>query len=54
MISVTIAINGKVLYHRTAVNVSEPGLGDDKMHTYDVDTGAKITHCRDHGAILPS
>ena len=51
MISVTVTINGKVLYHRTAVNVSEAGLRDDQFHTYAVDTGVKILHKRDLGAI---
>lgn len=51
MITVTVAINGNVLVHRGAVNVSEEGLADDRVHTYKSDDGTVIKHRRDEGAV---
>lgn len=51
MISVTISINGKPLYHRTAINVSPEGARSDEQQEYHVDTGEKIKHIPDRGAV---
>lgn len=50
MITVTIAINGHVIVHRGAVNVT-PDLAPDKVHTYTCDDGNVIKHRRDLGSI---
>lgn len=53
MISVVIYINSRVLYTRTALNIStEKDLYDKKaINTYRVDTGKIIKHYRKDGAV---
>ena len=53
MITVTISINGKTIYCRTAVNTGEKiNSVDGKFTIYDVDTGEQINHIRDEGAVV--
>ena len=48
MITVTIFINGKPIYTRSAVNQSENLTGECR---YKVDTGKVIIHKREDGAV---
>lgn len=52
MISVSIFINGKPIFTRSAVNVTPQPLppGDEK-HLYKVDDGSFIRHQRNKGAV---
>lgn len=51
MITVTITINGRILYSRTAVNKSPDGTLDSSITTYAVDDGSVIKHRRNLGAV---
>lgn len=53
MITVSIAINGTVIYARTAVNKGRVDLdsGEDRCY-YLLDTGAPLTHTRSDGAVV--
>jgi len=53
MIGVSITINGKLIYHRTAINTTESEFDSQhKPNTYHVDTGDVIKHIPDDGAIV--
>ena len=54
MISVQILINGKVVYCRSAVNISPKGVNGKEANAYQVDTGETIFHTPDRGAIVLS
>lgn len=49
MITVSISINGNVIYARTAVNISK---SDDEINSYKLDTGRIIKHNQSDGAIV--
>ena len=55
MISVTIAINGSTIVHRSAVNITSefaPGSSyNEIVNTYRSDDGKIIKHARKDGAI---
>lgn len=51
MITVSILINGKPLYTRSAKNIG-PHKINKTSHQYQVDTGEIILHRQDDGAIL--
>lgn len=52
MMSVTIAINGKILYHRNAVNISSTDISEAQSNEYQVDSGQKIRHVPDDGILV--
>jgi len=52
MITVTISINGKPIYTRSAVNISEIDVGPNQINSYKVDTGKTIKHLPRDGAVV--
>lgn len=52
MITVAILINGRPIYARSAVNISDPeSISADGVCKYRIDTGEIIKHKRSDGAI---
>lgn len=53
MITVSISINGQVIFCRSAVNQGEasPHEGLNGVHCYKVDDGTMIKHRRSDGAV---
>ncbi len=52
MITVTISINNKPIYTRTAHNISSKEATVKDTNTYHIDTGKKIKHVPDEGAVV--
>ena len=50
MITVSILINGKAIYTRTAINITPPP--DRKLNEYALDTGEKLFHNPNDGAVV--
>lgn len=50
MITVSISINGRPIYARSAVNIG-PSKSKLGTHDYKVDTGEIVRHKRENGAV---
>jgi len=51
MITVTISINNKPIYTRTATNISDQNATEKEVNVYHIDTGKKIKHIPDEGCV---
>lgn len=49
MLTVTVAVNGRTLIHRSAQNRT-PEFSQERAHTYKCDDGRTILHKRSEGA----